>query len=69
MDKVKKHVEESDKLESHKTRPSAWGWLKNFSSLHERIAQQLQEYFVRGNVPTWMTEGSTVLIMKDIIRI
>ena len=42
-------------------------WLKNFSSLHERIAhQQLQECLVHGNVPTWMTEARTVLIMKDI---
>ena len=41
-------------------------WLKNFSSLHERIAQQLQECLVRVNVPTWMTEARTVLIMKDI---
>ena len=41
-------------------------WLKNFSSLHERIAQQLQECLVRGSVPTLMTEARTVLIMKDI---
>ena len=41
-------------------------WLKNFSSLHERIAQQLQECLVHGNVPTWKTGARTVLIMKDI---
>ena len=41
-------------------------WLKSFRSLHERIAQQLQECLVHGNIPTWMTGARTVLIMKDI---
>ena len=41
-------------------------WLKNFSSLHESIAQQLQECLVCGNVPKWMTKARTVLILKDI---
>ena len=40
-------------------------WLKNFSSLHGRIAQQLNDCLRQGNVPSWMTQGRTVLIRKD----
>ena len=49
-------------MESPRTRPSAW----ILTILHERKAQQLQECLVHDNVPTWMTEARTVLIMKDI---
>ena len=42
-------------------------WLKNFSSLHERIAHQLNDCLRQGNVPPWMTQGRTVLIRKVII--
>ena len=40
-------------------------WLKTFSSLHGRIARQLQECLVRGKIPVWLTEARTVLVMKD----
>ena len=40
-------------------------WLKNLRSLHPRIAQQLQDCLQRGQVPQWMVEGRTTLIMKD----
>ena len=40
-------------------------WLKNFRSLHERIAQQLQGCVTQENVPEWMTTGKTALIQKD----
>ena len=40
-------------------------WLKNFTSLHERIAYQLNECLRQGNVPSWMTRGRTVSIIKD----
>ena len=40
-------------------------WLKNFRSLHERIAQQLQGCVIQKNVPEWMTTGKTALIQKD----
>ena len=40
-------------------------WLKHFTSLHQRIAHQLQDCLLRGNVPKWMTRSRTVLIMKD----
>ena len=43
-------------------------WLKNFASLHERIAYQLNDCLKQGNVPSWMTRGRTVLIMKDISK-
>jgi len=40
-------------------------WIKYFSSLHERIARQLQEVITTGKPPDWMTKGRTVLILKD----
>ena len=40
-------------------------WLKNFTSLHGRMTEQLSKCLKEGDVPNWMTEGRTVLIMKD----
>ena len=40
-------------------------WFKKATSLHPKIKQHLQECMNAGAVPTWMTEGRTVLIMKD----
>ena len=40
-------------------------WLKNFSSLHDRIACQLNAVVESGDVPAWMTYGRTVLCVKD----
>ena len=39
-------------------------WLKNFKSLHKRLAENLQDVLANGNVPEWMTKGRTVLIQK-----
>ena len=40
-------------------------WFKRTTSLHSKLTQHLQECVNAGQVPTWMTEGHTVLIMKD----
>ena len=40
-------------------------WLKNFSSLHERIRLQLKECLDSGFVPSWLTRGRTSLLQKD----
>ena len=40
-------------------------WMKNLKSLHRRLADQLQECMRSGKIPAWMTEGRTVLIVKD----
>ena len=40
-------------------------WLNRFTNLHERITPQLNECLRKGKVPTWMTKGRTVLIVKD----
>ncbi len=40
-------------------------WVKNFTSLHSRIAAQLGEVMNNGDPPEWMTTGRTVLIPKD----
>ena len=41
-------------------------WLKNLSSLHGRLTEQLEGCLSSGYVPTWMTKGPTVLIIKDL---
>ena len=40
-------------------------WLKNFSSLHERVRLQLKEYLDSGFVPSWLTRERTSLLQKD----
>ena len=40
-------------------------WLKNFSSLHERVRLELKECLDSGFVPSWLTRGSTSLLQKD----
>ena len=41
-------------------------WLKNFSSLHERVTLQLKkECLGSGFVPSWLTRGRTSLLHKD----
>ena len=40
-------------------------WLKNFSSLHERVRLKLKECLVSGFVPSWLTRGRTSLLQKD----
>ena len=40
-------------------------WLKNFSSLHERVRLQLKECLDNGIVPSWLTRGRTSLLQKD----
>ena len=39
-------------------------WLKNFSSLHERVRLQLKECLDSGFVPSWLTRGRTSLLQK-----
>ena len=40
-------------------------WLKNFSSLHERVRLQLKACLDSGFVPRWLTRGRTSLLQKD----
>ena len=35
-------------------------WLKNFSSLHERVRLQLKECLDSGFVPSWLTRGRII---------
>ena len=39
-------------------------WLKTLTSLHDRMADQLQSV-LDGNIPTWMATGKTTLILKN----
>ena len=40
-------------------------WLKNFSSLLERVRLQLKECLDNGFVPTWLTRARTSFLHKD----
>ena len=40
-------------------------WLKNFSSLHERLKFQLKECLDSGFLPCWLTKGRTSLLQKE----
>ena len=40
-------------------------WLKNFSSLHERVRVQLKECLDSGFVPSWLTRRRTSFLQKD----
>ena len=40
-------------------------WLKNFSSLHERVSLQPKECLDSRFVPSWLTRGRTAFLQKD----
>ena len=40
-------------------------WLKNYSSLHEKVRLQLIECLDSGFVPSWLSRGRTSLLQKD----
>ena len=41
-------------------------WIKNLSSLHERVSSQMNRIFMgQDDLPEWMTHGCTVLCQKD----
>uniref|UniRef100_A0A7N8XHF5 Reverse transcriptase domain-containing protein n=1 Tax=Mastacembelus armatus TaxID=205130 RepID=A0A7N8XHF5_9TELE len=40
-------------------------WLKKLTALHERLAAQMNQLLMDGTHPEWLTEGRTVLILKD----
>ena len=40
-------------------------WLRNFSSLHERVRMQLKECLDSGFIPSWLTRGRISLLQKD----
>ena len=40
-------------------------WLKNFSSLHERVRLQVKECLDSGVVLSWLTRVRTLLLEKD----
>ena len=52
-------------MEVTRSRLSPGVWLKNFSSLNERVRLQLKECIDSGFVPSWLTRGSTSLLQKD----
>ena len=40
-------------------------WIKKFTTLHKRIADQMDMINKRVEIPKWITIGKTVLIQKD----
>ena len=40
-------------------------WFKKFTSIHDRLALEMNKCLLRAHVPEWMTKGRTKLIQKD----
>ena len=40
-------------------------WLKSFTTVHEVLVTVLNECIEVANVPEWLVEGRTILVMKD----
>jgi len=40
-------------------------WIKYLTNLHERLASQIQDILNGSDIPSWLTQGRTVLIMKN----
>uniref|UniRef100_A0A8C4WGB1 Reverse transcriptase domain-containing protein n=1 Tax=Gopherus evgoodei TaxID=1825980 RepID=A0A8C4WGB1_9SAUR len=40
-------------------------WLKKLTAVHERLAAQMNQLLAASSHPNWLTQGRTVLIMKD----
>ena len=40
-------------------------WFKKFTSIHDRLALEMNRCFQDAQVPDWMTKGKTTLIQKD----
>lgn len=40
-------------------------WLKKLTALHERLAAQMNQLLRDGTHPEWLTQGRTILILKD----
>ena len=40
-------------------------WLKSFTAIHEKLASHLKDCVDSSQIPEWLVEGRTVLIMKD----
>ena len=40
-------------------------WLKSFTAVHDVLAKFLNECIDVGDVPGWLVEGRTILVMKD----
>ena len=41
-------------------------WIKNLSSMHYRLGNQLDKCFQENSVPMWMVTGKTLLCVKEI---
>ena len=40
-------------------------WFQKFTSIHNRLAQEMNKCLQTAHVPDWMTKGRTTLIQKD----
>ena len=40
-------------------------WRKKLTSLYKRLAYQMEKLVTEGDHPSWLTQGRTVLVMKD----
>ena len=40
-------------------------WFKTFSSIHDRLAIEMNWYLEEADVPKWKTKGKIILVQKD----
>ena len=40
-------------------------WIKHLTNVHDQLASQIQHILDGGGIPKWLTEGRTVLIIKN----
>ena len=64
-EKMKTHIKKMQKWKVCGPDGVHGHWLKEFTSLHSRIAEKLDECLQTGQVALWMTKGRTSLILKD----
>ena len=43
-------------------------WFKKFTSIHNRLALEMNRCLQEAQVPHWMTKGNTTLIKKDLSK-
>ena len=43
-------------------------WFKKFTSIHDRLALEMNKCLLGAHVPEWMTKGKTTLIQKDPLK-
>ena len=66
LNKIKKQLNKMPNWKSPGPDGVQGYWLKNLSSFHEKLAEQLDRCLQENKVPKWMVTGKTLLCVKEI---